>query len=249
MLETSSISSSREAYISALKLADQKVKRLKEHASGDPNAISSAVLRALFGRYYQVGDRWDVAALRFDHSVMRMTSDPEQLKTSGDVVALFHYEVIKVKTGMSPQVVIKVTQVESNGIPILDPKVTELTLTMNDQLVQSDKAYLFKGASQPVKVSPDGIRSRITPLELFPLDVPDVVTAERQDAISLPELPGKLQSVAAQAGFKPDFAKSSWFEQDDFFGRPVQILWQQGDPWPAYLKTPNGIAILLHKEV
>jgi len=79
--------------------------------------------------------------------------------------------------------------------------------------------------------------------------VPDVFTARSDEAIGTPELPKGLRQVASRSGFRIDPSTTKAFEQDDFFGRGVRILWKQGDPWPAYLKTPQGVSILLSKQV
>lgn len=235
-------------YLEALKIADQYVQRKKAIAN-DPNALSSTVIRALLGRYYRVGDAWVVAAYQEYPTLMRRVDQPEMLEQKSGKVGLFRYEVTQVKTGAAPEVTLKVTQLNQSGIAPVDAGIEYLTLKMNDKLKQGEKAYKVRGAQLETAVSPDGIRSRITDLELFPLDVPEVELDLRQDVRELPRLPAALQKVAQDAGFRPDVARSGWFEQDDFFGRPVQILWQQGDPWPAYLKTTHGVAILLRKEV
>jgi hypothetical protein len=145
--------------------------------------------------------------------------------------------------------VISVRQTSDFGMTPVDPKVEELTLTMSDRFVQTEKVYQIKGSDKPVKVSPDGLRSRITPLELFALDVPDIATAVHNTPSAMPELPGAVQTVATRAGYNPVLSQSTWLDQEDFFGRPVEILWQYGNPWPAYLKTSTGISILLRSNV
>jgi hypothetical protein len=233
-------------YRAALQLAEKKVQQQKQTLA-NPQALSSTLLRSLFGRYYQVGDTWDVAAWHIGSNMMRMTGDADHLRNTVGNGGVFHYEVISVKTGLQPQVVVQVTQTESNGLKVVDPKVVRLTLTMNDQLMQSEKLYYLQGNSNPVHASPEGIHSSISPLDLFPLDVPEVATANRQTPVGFPALPTKIKEFFNSYGLKPDLSKSAWFEQDDFFGRPVQILWEQGNPWPSYFKTPGGIAILIHK--
>lgn len=233
-------------YLANLKVAQAKVMRVKK-ARLAAASLSSPLVKSLFGRYYQVGDSWDVAAFEFMNPMARMTSDPEHLKMGIARSGIFHYEVVSVNTTGTPQVVMKVTQKSDLGLSPVDPHVQTLTLTMSDQMVQTRKSYQLAGRAQPVAASPNGLHSAITPLELFPLDVPELLTATRQKASSLPPLPDEVQSIAKKASYQPDLSKSSWFEQDDFFGRPVQVLWQNGDPWPAYLKTENGLAILIRK--
>jgi hypothetical protein len=161
-------------------------------------------------------------------------------------MSLFRYTVTGVKTGLRPEVELEITPLDKN----LDPRVEKISIKMNDRLVQNKKVYSIKdksGAIHQISVSPDGLRSQLSILDLFPLDVPDVSMAEKQTLTHLPALPSKMQKMASQLGYHPDLSHSSWFDQDDFFGRPVEILWQQGDPWPAYLSTTSGVAILISK--
>ncbi len=231
-------------YKAALQVAEAKVVK-KASALNQAQALSASMIKQLFGRYYQVGDSWDVAAWPMNHATMRMTSDPVQLQNKLGKGGLFHYEVVEVKSGTVPQVILQVTQVQSNDFTIVDPKITRLMLTMNDQFAQSKKVYFFQNQTSGVEVSPEGVHSRVTSLELFPLDVPDVVTADRHTHPSLPTLPPQVLPFAERIHFKPNLSHCLWFEQDDFFGRPVQILWQKGDPWPTYFKTSGGIALLV----
>jgi hypothetical protein len=241
---------SEDAYQAALKAADKKVQRQKSLNSQSANALSSSLIRNLFGRYYQVGDNWDVAAWSFDNTMARMTTDPAHLESKGGRGGVFHYQVIEVKNAPKPEVVIQVTQREEFGLHKQDARVQALKLSMNDTMLQSQKTYVMtdrSGATRSIKVSPDGIHSAITGLELFPLDVPELLTAESTQASSVPELPEGLRGIASQAGYHPAPGKCLWFEQDDFFGRPIQAMWQSGDPWPAYLKTSSGVSILIRK--
>jgi hypothetical protein len=241
---------SEKDYLEALKFANTKVtEQLAKKNALQNNAfsLSSTLIKSLYGRYYQVGDQWDVAAWQMQNSAMRMIGDRHALKNSYSNGGVFHYEVVEVKTGIKPQVKIQVTQLESHGLSLQDKSVEKLILTMNDQMVQSEKTYFFKGKAQGVRVSPEGIRSGITNLELYPLDVPELYTADKKRNPKLPALPSPIQALATQVGFNPNLSQSFGFEQNDFFGRPIQVLWQYGDPWPSYFKTTAGIAILIRK--
>lgn len=217
---TALASMSYKDYAAALKAADQAVKEKKTRLQNTSGALSSALLRQLFGRYYEVDDSWDVAAVQIDNPMARMTQDEDQLKSPAGRVGIFHYRVAQVKTGPRPEVVIEVTQREAQGIALVDPKVERLTLRMNDRLLQSEKVYSFQGIENPVAVSPQGLRSRITSLELFPLDVPEVATGSPKRLSALPEFPVELQKVLTGMGLRSDLgvdlAKSKWFDVDDF---------------------------------
>jgi hypothetical protein len=245
-------------YQAAHAAAEKKVARTKARASRGSslnshhvNALSTSLIRNLFGRVYKVGDRWEVASWSASNTMARMTDDPEKLALRSGRTALFRYEVVSVAPAPSSEVTIQVTQLEGFGLKALDPRVKSLQLRFDDTMAQSRKTYEMtdsKGNLVRLAVSPDAMHSAITGLELFPLDVPELVTAESTTAPdAIPTLPDGLRAVASQAGYRPDLSRASSFRQDDFFGRGVQAIWQKGDPWPAYLKTHNGVSILISK--
>lgn len=240
-------------YLKQLKIAERKIFRSKnvnnldQNDRSTPHLLTSSVSPLYFGRNYQVGDSWRVAALQTDSSIMRMTSDPNHLRHLNQRIGVFRYRVIAVQDGPQPEFTIQVTQeTEFHGSKFapIDSRVESLILKMNQQTVQTKKEYSFRGMSNRIQVAPEGLRSAITPLEMYPLDVPEVFTADKSTPSSFPQLPAQLEKLRSNQN-QIDLSKSFWFEQDDFFGRPVQIIWQKGDPWPAYIKTANGIAILI----
>jgi hypothetical protein len=234
---------SYQDYKDALKIVQAKIDRTR--SANSASALSSPIIKAYFGRYYRVGDAWDVASWELKNPMMSLTPVSENTTVKTGRGGIFHYEVKDVRNGASPQVVISVRQISEFGMGPVDPKVQELTLTMSDRFVQTEKAYRIKGKAKPIQVSPNGIHTDISPLELFALDVPEIASAVKHTPSSMPELPAAAQTVATQAGYHPDLSQSTWLDQDDFFGRSVEILWQYGNPWPAYLKTSTSLSILL----
>lgn len=249
-------------YQAALSLAEKKVARLKVQNdaraslnSQDVNARSSTLtssrVRSVFGRMYQVGDQWEVASWSAGNTMARMTNDPERLQLRTGRTALFKYEVLSVKPAPdspNPEIVLQVTQLEQFGLKKVDDRVKTLKFRFNDRMLTSRKTYEMidsQGVVRTLAVSPDAMHSTLTPLELFPLDVPELTTAESARPESPPTLPDSLQAIATQSGYRLDLQKSRAFKQDDFFGRGIEALWQQGAPWPAYLKTSNGVSILI----
>jgi hypothetical protein len=244
-----------DSYLRALKIAEKKVLRARAAATAPvvPNAaigtdfssLSAVTPNEILGRPMRVGDTWDVAMVRTQSTMMRMTTDPRHLKTPRSRVALFRYTVKDVQS--SGETTIDVTQLREEGFKPVDSRIEHLTLKMNDKTVQTEKKYFARGSEHPIPVAPDGLRSAMTPLELYPLDVPEILSAEKKAPATFPQLPEELALLRKSRASVVDLSKSIWFEQDDFFGRPVEILWQKGDPWPAYLRTHNGIAILMSK--
>ena len=235
-------------YQAALRLAQKKVQRAQSLKLQSVHALSSGVIRNLYGQNYRVGDSWDVAAWSFANTMARMTIEPDHLQSKGGRGGLFHYEVTEVQAGATPSVTLRVTQSEGYGLTKPDARVQSLELRMDDRMNQSAKTYRItdrSGQLRTLPVIPEGVHSTVTGLEMFALDVPELLTAERAQATAIPALPEGLQRVAEAAGYHPDPARSVSYEQDDFFGRGVQAVWQQGQPWPAYLKTSNGVSILI----
>lgn len=213
-------------------------------ASGERAAlISSEILTRITGRGYQVGDHWEVAAVRIENPMARMISDPDRLQPSYSAAAFFRYTVREAENAPGGKLVVTVEQIATPSAPIIDPKVSAVILTLASDSTQTRKEYQI--GRKIVSVSPEGVRSPITSLEFYPLDLPEIRTAEALSGRSMPELPARLQQAVAGRVANVDSASAIWFEQDDFFGRPVQALWRKGAPWPTYLKTANGIAVLL----
>lgn len=228
---------SESEYLRALKIAQKKVE-------GRSSRLSQARLQPggslPFARAYQVGDRWEVAAWQRDTGMMRKIDDPTHAHPAGGKLGIFRYEV----TAVSPEVTLKITQLSE-----VDSRFESMTLVMGSGAAQSSKSYRLRSGSRALHVSPQGIRSRMTVLELFPLDIPEISGAEEFRPESFPELPETLAQALARSGYSIDLERTVGFEQDDFFGRPIRALWQTGDPWPAYLSTPGGVAVLIRKEV
>jgi hypothetical protein len=236
---------SRDDYLAALKIAEKHVQRKKALQSANlAGALSGSLARELMGRFYQVGDTWDVAAVHVASNMMRMTDDPAQLRDRAEDVGIFRYKVTKIERGAEPTVTIEISQLEEQGLKPVDSRVEKLVLKVNEKMDQTARSYVMRGRAA-VNTGPLTSSMTANPIDLFPLDVPNIVSAERESERALPQLPPALQRVAGTPAVAT--GRSAWFEQDDFFGRPVQFLWQQGDPWPTYLKTSQGVAVLIRK--
>lgn len=233
-------------YRSQLQFANEWATKKKVESSDQSQALSSQLITRLFGRYYQVGDHWTVAAWQIEHGMMRMTSEANQTQSQVGRGGLFKYEVIQVKNGSHPEVTIRVVPLEGLGFEKVDPKVQYLDLKMDDAWVQSEKTYTLAGRSQPEKASPNGIHSQISTLELYPLDPPEVSFSNSNPARN-PSLPPVILKFAQASNWKLNLSRSFQFDQDDFFGRPIELIWEEGMPWPSYIKTNNGVALLLDR--
>ena len=229
-------------YLAALKVADRYVQKKKQASVNRMGALSTSPVSELFGRYYQEGDSWDVAAVRIDPN-MAPGADGDKISPP----AIFHYQVTRVSTGWSSGIEIHVTQIEQFGAKVVDAKVKEIVLLLNGKFQEQSKKYIMNGTNQPVVGSVDGMGGNFSGLEFFPLDIFDIATADKSQPTVLPEIPLPLSKISAQTAFKIDASRSRLFDQEDFFGRSVQAIWQAGDPWPAFIRTPHGIAVLIKK--
>ncbi len=234
-------------YLEALRIAQRKVDRQAALETGQTGgALSSSWILRLYGKHYAPGDQWDVIAWSFRPPTMRMTGAPDQLRMTAQAAA-FHYKVLSVNGGAHSSVTIEVTQTRNFGLTPPDPRVHRIKLTIENLTASTQKTYHFEGQPEGALVSNE-IPSTMTPLELFPLNIPELSTARRENAEKVPVLPEFAQDLARKAGFSPQITRATWFHQDDFFGRPVEVLWEEGEPWPSFLRTANGIAILFRKE-
>jgi hypothetical protein len=240
-----------QLYKEALRVANQKVLRQKQNLaqeSSHSSALSSSMIKSMFGRFYQIGDSWDVAVWPISQVHLAMTSTP--VGEGG----LIHYEITDIKNGTHPSVTLKITQQASNGLKIIDSKVEYVSLEFSDQFVIGKKSFHLKNEALGITASTHGVRTGrgpyspiISPLDLLPIDVPDITTAESAAASEFPALPNPVKDIADQSGIKPDLNQCTFFKQEDFFGRPIEVLWQKGNPWPSYIKTSTGIALLTRK--
>lgn len=219
-------SPNNDAYLKNLQLAQAKVERIQTQSRQGPGALSASRLALLSGRYYQIGDSWTVASW-----LTQKNGDPYLSEPS-----LFRYEVVDVKNGPNPEVRIQVTQVDAPGFTVVDPQVKSVDLRLQTArgLKQIAKKYRF--------IEPPN--SGVSSLELYALDAPDTLTAPINSIEQIPELPTQIQTAAAKLGWHPQPQFSKRIESDDFFGRPVETIWQKGDLWPAYLKTVNSVSLL-----
>jgi hypothetical protein len=233
---------SRSAYFDALKLAQSKIER-SQHRGGSPGALSTSLLGQFLGRPYRTGDTWKVAVWAKDSSIMRQTSEPDKMNARQGRGGIFQYEVTAAR---SQEVDLRVTQLDAAGAPVIDPRVKSIQLRVSAEgggFTPVSKVYQFTTGRKDFTASAEGVHAPVSYLELLPLEAPDLTTALRSEVTTTPELPAELRAMGATLSIDP--ATSAHFEQDDFFGRSVEAIWRQGDPWPVYLKSANGVAVLI----
>ncbi len=189
---------------------------------------------------FKPGLSWEVATF---HQTLRMSHRMDSPATGVGTLSTFHYAVAN-PTGTQ----LTITPTESDGAALSDARVQNILITLNERDQEVEKSYLFKGQSSRISVSPNGPRSPMTAVEGSPIDFPDVLTAERVEGLPVAELPAALQQFLARHGYSADPKRGPWYETSDLFGRPVEMMWIDGEPWPRILKTAQGFAVLLKKE-
>jgi hypothetical protein len=240
--EVSRAAMPRELYLKSLQAAEKYVQRTKVAGAG---ALTASNARMLMGRPYEVGDKWEVAALHINSSIARMTDDEHHKNDRPDRVAFFRYEVASLYSDGERETSITVTQAARPGFPLVDSAVSSMILGVNDRLAQVRKDFVMVRGGAALSASTGGLMASVSLLEFFPLDLPDMSQVEPVKARALPVLPAPLAAVAEKLGFKPDLSRTFEIEDQDFFGRPVEVFWQQGDPWPSVIKTQQGVSILV----
>ena len=245
--------SAKSLYAKALGIAQSKV--IRDHAA-DANragALATSSSAILFGRPYQKGDSWQIAVWRINQAQEMLRPNPvvaaselrdPTLAESG----LFRFKVVNATQGATPTIEIEITQLKEAGFALIDPVVDKIVITGDRGFRQLSKHYYLRDRSEPVEVSPNGVRMTKSIIDLLPLDFISIDNAVREELRAPPRLPKQLREFARKISFAPDPKQSVWLEQDDFFGRPIQALWQHGNPWPSYIRTANGIALLVKKE-
>lgn len=236
--------SSEKRYLSSLQYASQKV-LLKKQKSSSPLALSTSMISRQLGRPYQVGESWLVLAFIDEREMMRRTAPTRERSGSLSQGGLFEYRVTEIKTGFQPEITLSIHQVNHSQFPTLDPQVNQLFLILDNQLSQKKKFYAMTHQSSFISVPWGGIGVSLSPLNFYPLDLPEMITAQES---TQPKEPTMLQEVQLRAKpflWKVNLNESDGYEQEDFFGRPIDILWEKGKPWPSYIKTPRGISILI----
>src|SRR5438067_748928 len=117
---SSSFGMTEQDYKNALKIVSEKIARTQQ--AGSANALSSPIIKAYFGRYYRVGDSWDVASWEIKSPLMSLTPISGDAPTKVGKGGVFHYEVKEVRNGANPQVVISVKQISDFGMTPVDSK-------------------------------------------------------------------------------------------------------------------------------
>ena len=219
----------KDLYSKMSKIAEEKVKRQKTatqnlnilalNSGGRTASVPSIIPSIVMEHSYRVGERWTVATWPIIQTPIRMAGLTKDNQPQVGRMSLFDYEVVETNNKIPTEIKIKITVIKSQDLPIGHSETRSLTLGVQDKMVGR-----------------------------FPPDIPDVSEAIRNPKASLPTLPGTIAKNAEKIGYRPDLPLCNAYDREDFFGRPVHILWQPGSPWPEYLETSRGIALLVKNQ-
>ncbi|MFZ9595338.1 MAG: hypothetical protein ACO3A2_04605 [Bdellovibrionia bacterium] len=202
---------------------------------------------------YQLGDQWDVATWSYQRTEMRKTQEESSRAQSLGTPQILHYRVTQVKNTKTPEIEIQVlsSRVDPKSPDFSPHQTPSSTLKWTMMLSPQGEIQGTSQISSPQTNSPLGATSTLLrpPFELHSLIFPQTLHAEiHTTEIRIPTLPQPVLAFARQQKMDLDFSDCIEFEQEDFYGRPMKILWKKGDPWPSYFETSSGISILIRKE-
>jgi hypothetical protein len=243
--------STTDAIQTALDAAEQHVLRQKAKAvlhsmaaNGEQGqALSATALR--FGLtlppsppVYRTGMQWDVL------SYGTLTVTPAGAAGDGGKSALFHFEV---KSADASEIRIRVTPKAGYGLMIVDPNVAYVDFVYTPGLKLKQKLYQLHGYRYTIPVSPDHMKVGVSPMEGFPLDLPELGDAEKDTTCDAkPDLPSSFKHYTDRAGFRGYPVVESCWTTYDLFGHQAQSVWPLGQPFPTYMKSAHhGISILV----
>jgi hypothetical protein len=190
---------------------------------------------------YKVGDQWNVIS----HETLMMTS-AEVTHESGKS-ALFNYEVL---SSDSTGVRIRVTPEAGYGLLSADPNVRYVDMYYSTDLRLVKKIYKIRSYADEIQVSPDNLKVGVSPMEGYPLELPQISDSDKDTTCdATPQLPAKMKQAADQAHYTGFPVIAPCWQNYDLFGRHVQSIWPTGQVFPSYMKSTQGISILISQGV
>lgn len=191
-----------------------------------------ATAQAQLPRFYKAGDRWVVAVSHLSHELMRKTDE------STDDVALrldpefYEFKVLSSSRGLAT-IEIRPRAEKS--------RVLRTVLLISDKLEIVSKTSYRNGASSAIAAQSPLIGNVVTGFNPVPLVLPDFAGA------SLTRVPPLDTTSSERHPIDP--AKTVRFKEADLFDREVLIDWQQGDLWPARVRTASSLSLLIEQEL
>jgi hypothetical protein len=249
-------SSTRSTFRGSRSAGNAPVGALTDRQSAVPQDLGRA---SPTSGLYRVGDRWKILAFR---------ENPRPRSPSGSSSILeVTYEVTEVTSDQRIHLRVQPHFLSGAAQTTQNYEIREVGLWLqaeSDSVSDSlgipklrviRKAYLTRQAPtselghprwQWVASPTDGVPASWNELELYPLTPPELDTSPSKQPSDRGLLPPALLA-AAPSRLSETLLKQhcmQW-ELDDFLGRRVSIFWKPGLPWPYFLRTSTGAALLI----
>jgi hypothetical protein len=191
---------------------------------------------------YKTGQEWNVVA----YQELPLAASENTLQNGRS--AAFHFQVIS--SDPSTGLRIRVRPITAYGLSNVDSKVQYADFIYSNDLKLTAKYYKLRGYRDPIPLSPDNFKVGVSVMEGYPLELPQITDAEKDDSCNMqPALPSTFKKAIDQAGYAAFTTTDTCWMNADFFGRSIQSIWPETQPFPTYLKTTQGYAVLARQEV
>ncbi len=202
--------------------ASRFVAARKATALATDSSAKQVLENLALARFYKAGDRWTIAVSRVSPGMVYAVDNPAAHQNHFLEPVFYEFHVMLVKR--DEEAYVEVTERGKKA-----PR-TLLTISRQMRLDQSTEAEVRVSFDAfPIEL-PDFARAKILAPGIFPkAGVPRVSLVRQQQHVVVPE-----QSVA--------------FETPDLYSRPMRVLWQRGDLWPAEVETASGYSVLIRQD-
>jgi len=233
-------------YFTLLGIAAKAVRAQKNAvpASSEGGPISAVAALGLERRPLQVGEKWRVSFTPSNDSIARMSMDPVDLQESKRNPLFFEFRVTNISqttSGRLAQVEVKQDDTQVRKGYLADPRVDSILITLNERFGLVRKEIRYRDGRAPGQFQESPQENVVSGFSAYPIDLPNVSTVSGETLRDIP--------AALKGRIKVDLAHTLDFQFSDLYARPMRAIWQDSDPWPVYVESPAGIAVLISKSV
>lgn len=208
-------------------LRSERAKALKLPAAGDAQTPGAALSLGLKRKFLEPGQSWRVDVYRKSLVAMRRTGEPKDLREKALPVETYYFQVAALTEGRKARVEIRP---ENERKP-------KLALTLDDRFVILSKEELDdQGRVMRFTALPEN-HNTVMGFEAFPIVLPDLSSTAGEP---LESVPAKLRETRPRF----DRERAARFQFADMLGRRVEVIWQDGDPWPSFVETAGVVAVM-----
>lgn len=216
----------RQSLEIAAKFAREKKLKQVPVARLAPGSID---LLKLNGKFYHLKDHWTVKFTpNQEVAAMARMAAPDGGEVREGEPSFYEFTVLEVTDeGLAR---IEVRPRKDREAWSADRNFDHLVLVMNKRFIPLRKEIYHKGNAQPARVLRfDSGETMASGFEASPLDLPNLGT---DDGKPVRDSAGRVALA---------------FDVQDLFGRPVSVLWRQGEMWPAEVRSTAGLATVVER--